>query len=296
VVRKVFVEERGVRVIMTTHSPSTVALAPEESLFEMRRTPPRIGPASSKARAVAVLTGGFVAVQEATQTVFLEGKEDLPFYTRVWDLLTERSSISEYGPLEPFPSLAFVHGQGKKTVEMLVPQMRDHGLQSFHGIIDKDLSNMPLDGVYVINRNGMENYLFDPINIWVLLLLYSRNQALPVPGVNVPHGREAYVRCLPDDQLQQIADAVLNKGEALLTNLLSDEKNTEEVVFVNGKRLRYPHWFLYRDDKEIEETFRKAFGQHLIRTDWLLRSYVTLNMVPQDLLDLFKTVQASGSP
>src|SRR5262249_3129526 len=43
VLRQVFVEKRGVRIIMTTHSATTVALTPEECLFEMRRTEsPRI--------------------------------------------------------------------------------------------------------------------------------------------------------------------------------------------------------------------------------------------------------------
>jgi predicted ATPase len=297
VIRKVFVEERGVRVIMTTHSPSTVALAPEESLFEMRRQDPRIQPVGSKARAVATLTDGFVAVQEATQTVLLEGKDDPPFYERVWELLTERSSVSDPGPLEPFPSVAFVYGKGKETVEELIPQMRDRGLQSFHGIIDKDISNAPSNGVHVIKRNGMENYLYDPLNIWVLLR--SQGQAPTVTGVDLPRGREARVRDLSEHDLQRIVDVVLAKVAARLTNLSTPETATEDIFFVNGKRLRYPRWFLDRDDKEIKEEFSKAYGHRWLRPDnpeSLLRSYATLNMVPKDLLNLFRAIQASGHP
>ena len=109
---------------MSTHSPSTVALAPAESLFEMRRLPPRIVPVSNKGDSIAVLTGGFVAVQESTQTVLLEGKDDPPFFQLVWQLLTERSVISEPGPLEPSPGLIFIYGQGKEIVKQLIPQMR----------------------------------------------------------------------------------------------------------------------------------------------------------------------------
>jgi hypothetical protein len=65
---------------------------------------------------------------------------------------------------------------------------------------------------------------------------------------------------------------------------------------VNGTKLCYPHWFLYRDDKEIADSFRTAFGQHLIQTPRLLSSYAILNMVPNDLLDLYKEIQASGNP
>lgn len=297
VLQKVFVEERGVRVIMTTHSPSTVSLAPKESLFEMRRTEPRIQPATSKARVVTLLTDGFVAVQEATQTVLLEGKDDPPFYELVWELLTERSSVSDPGPLEPFPGIAFLHGKGKETVEGLVPQMRARGLHSFHGVIDKDTSNVPSDGVHVIGRNGMENYLYDPLNVWVLLR--SQGQNPTVAGVNVPRGRDGHLRDLPEDHLQKIADVVLVRVEARLTGLTAQEAIREDVAFVNGKRLRYPRWFLYRDDKEIQKAFSGAFGHHLLKPSdvgHLLRSYATLNMVPKDLLDLFCVIQTSGNP
>jgi len=165
VIQRVFVEERGVRVIMSTHSPSTVALTPAESLFEMRRTLPRIQPARSKLHAIASLTDGFVSVQEGMQIVLLEGQDDPPFYSRVWELLTERSGISEPGPLERSPSVTFIYGQEKQTVALLVRQMRSHGLLNFHGIIDRDTSNTPSGEVYVLGRNGMENYLFDPINV-----------------------------------------------------------------------------------------------------------------------------------
>ncbi len=298
VIRKVFVEERGVRVIMTTHSPSTVALVPKESLFEMRKTErPPIRSAPSKERAVAVLTDGFVAVQEATQTVLVEGKDDPPFYQQVWDLLKERSIISAPGPLEPSPDLAFVHGQGKNTVELIVPQMRARGLTSFHGLIDKDVSNAPSDGIHVLERNGMENYLYDPLNVWCAL--HPRGEAPAVPDVDVPRGRAAFVRELPQAQLQKIADTVLDKVVRLLFDLDVGEKATEEIAFVNGKRLRYPRWFLERDDKEIKKRFVEAFGQHVLppgKPKTLLESYATLNMVPQDLLELFKTIQASSRP
>lgn len=297
VIQKVFVEERGVRVSMTTHSPSTVALTPDKNLFEMRKTNPRIQPAVSKARAVAILTDGFVAVQKATQIVLLEGKDDPPFYEQVWELLTERSNISDPGPLEPFPGVAFVHGKGKETIEELVPQIRARGMNGFHGIIDRDTCNVPSDGVHVIERNAIENYLYDPLNVWVLL--HSQGQAPTVSEVHVPRGRGARVRDLAEDQLQKIADVVFAKVETRFTDLAAQETNREDVVFVNGKRLRYPRWFLYRDDKEIRDEFSRAYGHHLLRPNSigsLLGSYATLNMVPKDLLDLLRAIQTSGNP
>ena len=292
VIQQVFVEERGVRVILSTHSPSTVALAPAESLFEMRRTVPRIRAAPSKEDIIAVLTGGFIAVQEATRTVLVEGKDDPPFYQLVWDLLTERSAVSDPGPLDPYPNISFIFGQGKVTVELLVPQMRSRGLTSFYGIIDRDTGNAPSAGVHVLDRNGMENYLFDPLNVWVLL--HDKDKAPDVPGVSIPRGRGAYVRNLPVDQLQAIVDTVLSTVEASLPAASLEGQKSETVPLVGEKSLQYPRWFLHRDDHEIKGQFRTVFGQHLLTDANLLRSYAVLNMIPADLLTLFKTIQAGG--
>ena len=138
---------------------------------------------------------------------------------------------------------------------------------------------------------------YDPLNVWVLLR--SQVQAPAVNGVDVPRGRDARVRNLPEHDLQRIVDVVLARVEARLPNLSAQETTLEEVVFVNGKRLRYPRWFLYRDDKEIKEEFSQAYGHRWIKpdnTESLLRSYATLNMVPRDLLDLFRAIQTSGNP
>ncbi len=92
---------------------------------------------------------------------------------------------------------------------------------------------------------------------------------------------------------------MLKQVEASLTDLRDDEKVVEEVSFVNGKRLRYPRWFLYRDDKDIKQKFLEAFGQHVIKPahpELLLHSYATLNMVPENLLNLFRSIQTSGNP
>lgn len=56
VVKNVLVDKIGIMVIMTTHSPSTVILAPEGSLFEMSKSGQRLIKAQSKNHAVSLLT------------------------------------------------------------------------------------------------------------------------------------------------------------------------------------------------------------------------------------------------
>ena len=107
----------------------------------------------------------------------------------------------------------------------------------------------------------------------------------------MPRGRSGYVRELPDIQLQKIADIVLNRVERTIPDLASNETVRQAIPFVNGKRLQYPQWFLRCDDKKIKEQFQKEFGYHLLTNPKLLQSYATLNMVPTELLLLFKTIQ-----
>ncbi len=168
------------------------------------------------------------------------------------------------GPLEPYPNLAFVYGQGNKVVEGIVPQVRASGLTNFHGIIDLDTSNSASDGVHVLSRNGMENYLFDPLN--VACALYLWDEPPTVSGVHLPRGQGAYIRDLPEGDLQSIAAVILGQVESsTATDLGNGDRTTEEAVYANGKRLRYPRWFLYGDDHKIEREFPKVFGYKQLR-------------------------------
>ncbi len=80
VVKDVLVDKYGVRTILTTHSPSTIALAPFDSIFEMSRGSERIVPSASKARTIGLLTSGLVTVSATTRYVLVEDETDVAFY------------------------------------------------------------------------------------------------------------------------------------------------------------------------------------------------------------------------
>ncbi|MDW9228059.1 AAA domain protein [Burkholderia cepacia] len=68
VLETVMVDRHGARVILTTHSPSTVALARDGQVFEMKRHgEPRIQPVDDVSSVIAKLTNGLVAVDKATR-------------------------------------------------------------------------------------------------------------------------------------------------------------------------------------------------------------------------------------
>jgi len=294
VIQRIFVEEHGVQVIMTTHSPSTVALVPESSLFEMRRVQPRIQPAISREAMIADLTDGFVVVHEGMRVVFCEGIHDSPFYEMVWERLTETEVLSRpinprWIPLARTPPLVFMHGKGIDTITAIIPQLRAAGLSHFHGLIDLDDSNARRDGIHVIARRALENYLFDPISIWCLLHNEDRHPA--VDGINVPRGQRAVVTRMNDNELQSIADKVLSMVRAFLSVPTPDE-NRIEVSFITGKCLHYPAWFLHSNKDVLMAAFKRAFPRLLKDSyDELVTSFATLDMIPTDLAELMRAIQ-----
>ena len=213
VIQQVFVQERGAHVIMTTHSPSTVALVPESSLFEMRRTAPRIIQARSRSQIISQLTDGFVVVNPGMAVVLCEDSADANFYTTVQERLTDQTTTPKEFQLEKSPPLVFMHGKGLQTVLPLTRNLRRAGLSHFHALIDRDKENSEDDGVYVIERTAIENYLFDPISVWCLL--HDEDKQPSVPGLEISRGRRGDVSGLPADKLQLIVDTVLNEVEKI---------------------------------------------------------------------------------
>lgn len=291
VLLNVFVRGRGVRVLMTTHSPSTVALVPEGSLFVMRRTGLRIARATSRADTVAQLTEGFVVAHEGMQIVMCEGKTDVPFYEAVWERITDPES-STPNALHPVPALLFVNGQGAPTVTQVVPQLRSHGLSHFHGLLDLDEGRQSGNGVHVIQRRALENYLLDPLVVWCMLL-DERQVELPlVSGVHILTGQRHRLRLLPPADLQRITDALLDLVQRHMGALGNDEQARVDVLFTNGVKLQYPLWLLRSHKRALWVAFTKTFP--VVREENLNRlitSFTALDMVPSDLRDLMLDIQ-----
>ncbi len=63
VVKNVFLSQ-GVEVILVTHSPTTIALAPEDSLYIMNREGSKRVEKTSRQDALAILTQGFATIDE----------------------------------------------------------------------------------------------------------------------------------------------------------------------------------------------------------------------------------------
>ena len=86
-IKTYIVNKAGVKVIITTHSPTTVAMADEESIFEMNleeKIPHKV----SKEKALSILCEGIPSLRvsiDKQRVVFVESSYDAENYHKIFD-------------------------------------------------------------------------------------------------------------------------------------------------------------------------------------------------------------------
>ncbi len=302
VVHRVLVQKYGVRVILTTHSPSTVALAPDGSVFEMRKGEAAILSSATKQKTIGLLTSGLVIVSAGTRFVLVEDTDDVEFFETFRDMLTDYGPTCDPMAMEPAPSVVFLPaslGEGKSKVGGgcgIVTQWvekfdGDPLAEMFRGVIDRDSGNTGTDRVLVLLRYSIENYLLDPLVVFGLL--HENDTAPKVPGVSVPRGQEHLLNKLEAGQLQSIVDAISVAVEPKLGTLTAADSDLVEVELTSGVKLKYKGWMLTRRGKDLLQNFQDTFGgPKIITLPRLYQSIRTLRMIPKDLAELMRQLQA----
>lgn len=284
VIYDVLVRRHGVNVIMTTHSPSTVALAPlnvDCVVYELKKDPTTITPVTSREDIIRSLTEGIVIVMPATRTVLIEGKDDKPFYEALYVTLLNQKKLTGKA------TLTFVTGTGVSSVHHWSKGLRDAGLsETIRGIIDKDNNNTVSDGILRLERYSIENYIIEPVAVMVT--------GRAIPGSIVRHGLfpgdEYKFHDLTQEHVQEITNSVLNYIEPNIPKLQIAEKSTVSIVFTNGFSIDYPLWFIQRRGKDLYGIFNEHFGKNLTR-EALTASLKRLQFIPKDILDIFNKIQ-----
>lgn len=305
VIQKVFVEEKGVKVIITTHSPSTVALAPEEALFIVNKTGTRIVK-STKDKALKILTSGvpsFSVNYENRRQVFVESPNDVLFYEKIYQKLSNE--------LTPEISLSFISSGESRTdkngtkisncdqVINITNILRKAGNNFVWGIIDWDTTSVDSDFVKVLgngNRYAIENYLFDPILVSALLL---REKIISRDDIGLSNN-ETYTdfKNLNSYQLQIIANYVTDK---VSVNVKPKEESTIKTQLLNGVEIEIPIWYLHHNGHTLEDELIKTFPslgalkrgkEEALKLEIINKVIDDIpELVSKDFLEIFKNVQ-----
>lgn len=300
VVQGVLVDTYQVRVIMTTHSPSTVALAPDGSIYEMSRDEPRLRPSQSKAQTLGLLTSGLLTVSKATRYVFVEDERDMSFYEVIRGILTDYGPRKDPHCLKPAPSVVFMAaslGEGAdkvpggssivlKWIEKFdAAPLNEH----FRGLIDKDMSNTGTERVKVLGRYSVENYLVDPVIVFGLLS--SESSAPEIHGSKITPGNEFSIPELDEMVLQTIINEITSSVEAASAGALA-RKALQKVVYTNGKNCDYPDWQFATRGHDLLRYYQMAFGQNVITPPRLMKLWQQVRLVPAELATIFRQLQS----
>ncbi|QHB27031.1 hypothetical protein TCK1_1685 [Pseudomonas monteilii] len=240
-------ESFGCHVIFTTHSPTTVALAPDECVYRVTSNSIVL---AEKDEAIADLLDGVSQISLSSRNrreVFVESKGDVDAYRYIYDKVKSRFpsvdpkislSFLVAGPKMPPMQVEAKVGQYLKGVDKedlrrfteelngvgdcgqviaMVDSLAYAGNSTVRGIIDWDLKNKPAQNIVVAGRGlyyTIENIMLNPL--YVLRLLYGHSP-LKYP-LSKYCGADVSVREWMDDMglLQAAIDAFILEftGEA----------------------------------------------------------------------------------
>jgi predicted ATP-binding protein involved in virulence len=254
-IEKTLVEKHGIRVILTTHSPSTVALAPESSIYVMKKSGLNRLQPIARDKALGILTAGVPSLSinyENRRQIFVESKYDVQFYSALYEIAKTS--------LLPEISLSFISAglEGNSNcsqVQDIVEKLVSSGNKTIFGIIDWDTRNNESQSIYVLGKNerySIENYLLDPI-LLAALLLRDKIISPSFFGVN---SNVSYMNFsqLQEQDFQNIADIIVLK---ILSNDVGS--NFVDFEYHNGFKIKVSRNFAYMQGHDLEEKIKSEF-------------------------------------
>jgi energy-coupling factor transporter ATP-binding protein EcfA2 len=210
-ITETLVAKHSIHVMLATHSPSTVALAPEESIYVMRANGQGLTK-TTKGAALNVLTDGVPTVSldfEGRRQVVVESAHDASLYERLYRctkkaLHSERSL--EFIGVSRNPS----ENSGCSNVTHVVESLVKAGNKTIFGLIDWDGCNEPGDRIKVLahgKRHSIENCIYDPL-IVAILVSHEAPGFLPARGLPQVTGY-LWFKNRTEAELQPIIDTIV---------------------------------------------------------------------------------------
>ncbi len=299
VINNVVIKEYGSRVIMATHSPSTVALAPSESIYVIKKesettTIKKV----NKGEALNILTFGVPSLSisyENRKQVFVESKYDAEYYDKVYNCVKQHL-LAEI-------SLNFissgVSGRGNcDQVIDIVSRLNTAGNNSIYGIIDWDKKNQCDEKIKVLGYNkrySIENYIFDPV---LLGFYFLREKILTNEELGLDES-DRYLDYISFDEskIQTVTHKILDIIKPSFKD--TTETTISHVKYINGLTIALPDWFLKSYGHNIPNFLFEIFPPLLRYKDenGLRRDVInkTISDIPEfisvDILELFKSIQ-----
>jgi predicted ATPase len=255
-----FVKKYGIKVIITTHSPSTIALAPENSIYQLTNGQNSGLKKIAKDEALKILTGFIPTLSidyKNHKQVFVESPTDVVYYQNIHDKHQQSKTLPH--------KLYFISnsaGKGNCTqVYKIVQDLRGAGNKTCYGIVDWDLINEPADNVVVHGlkeRYSVENFILDPI--YVICLLMDMDNAHKIcenVGVDRTYNQFS-IGGESQEKLQSIIKYYF--GEFEKRNQAKKYESERAIVeYLNGKKIEIPKWYMEMRGHDIVQKVKEIF-------------------------------------
>lgn len=243
------VREAGVKVVISTHSPTTVALSDESWIYQMEygSVPHKI----SKRQALSILLKDLeplrVSVENRRQ-VFVENRNDAGYLENIYALLPKTGII-----YPQFLPASTKNGSNCQDVITMVTSLREKGNELVYGIIDYDNHNYDQDNIFVLGggkRYAIDNYVLDPLYV-ALLLIREKKDTFDDVEQNI---KFTSLHNAPDALLQSLINSVCSK----LGFVATDEVSYEVIC---GKTFNVKKEYFTIQGHELEEKIMNRWPQ-----------------------------------
>lgn len=302
VLQNVFVKQKKVKVIITTHSPTTVALTPELSIYKMDRKQGRLLK-EDKANAIRGLTKGLDNISiyfENRKQVFVESQIDKYFCEQIYSELKRKNYLSDSITLD-FITLSDTKNQGDTNggctfVKDIVNKLKSAGNNTALGLIDYDFRNHGNENISILGlkkRYSIENYIFDAtfLSYFILRELDSKKEHF---GFTPEHSSINF-QDLCNNDLQVIIDHVIKKIEP------QEPINKDICRFttINKFEFEIPKWFYEMNGHSLEKNILSKIPElnKFIEKTSLARPLITksiklfVELLPIEILETFKELE-----
>ena len=288
-------------IIMTTHSPVTVALAPKNSVYEMQKKDnPRIVQSQSILSSINMLCSGLLVFQPNKKYIITEDEIDSKVYNAIYKILSRNNLLKIEPKLEFLPiSNKYIKTTGGKDkviefVSKIQDINKDNGI-IVKGLLDADDKNLSInnENISYINRYSIENYLLDPINVFASVL-----RTYNIEGVDISYGEEGNIKLLDANKLQLIVNNICSNIKNILPEEIKNSNTIKSIKYINGKEINCPDWIFNMKGHDLMLFCQKAFPcvNKLIYSDNLLNSLKRTEMIPEEFIQIFNNIINDNVP
>ncbi|WP_106794311.1 AAA family ATPase [Aquimarina sp. Aq78] len=260
VLKDTFVEKFNINIILTTHSPSTIALSEESNIFQLRNESNSGLKKISKNQALKILTNFIPTLTidyKNHRQIFVESPTDVNYFQGLQDKHLQFQNL-------PYKLYFISNSAGKSNcsqVYKIVKEIRDSGNLTSFGIVDWDLKNKPTDFVFVHGlgqRYSVENFILDPIYIISLLIeMKNAHNICDIIGVDNTYN-QYLIGDESSEKLQEYSNCFFEEFEKKFPAYKADSEKTS-IEYLNKREINIPNWFLKMQGHEIVEKVKLIF-------------------------------------